>query len=138
MQLYVPLLGFTQQSTEIRRTALGEDHPDFATSLNNLAELYRAMGRYEEAEPLYKQSLEITRTALGEDHPDFAISLWSMATLQTSLKRFSEAEPMHKRSLLILRRALGEDHPDTIKCQEQYDILRSKLSGDRPPTSDNG
>ena len=60
-----------------------------------------------------------------------------MARLQTSLKRFSEAEPMHKRSLLILRKALGEDHPDTIECQEQYDILRSKLTGGQSPTSDN-
>ncbi len=40
-----------KQSTEIIRTALGEDHPDFATSLNNLAGLYDSMGRYEEAEP---------------------------------------------------------------------------------------
>ena len=38
---------------EIRRTALGERHPDYAASLNNLAVLYRAMGRHAEAEPLY-------------------------------------------------------------------------------------
>ena len=42
------------QAMEIRRTALGERHPDYATSLNNLAELYRAMGRHAEAEPLYR------------------------------------------------------------------------------------
>ncbi len=29
-----------RQALEIRRTALGENHPDFATSLNNLAMLY--------------------------------------------------------------------------------------------------
>ena len=32
-----PLL---RQALEIRRTALGEDHPDYAASLNNLAVLY--------------------------------------------------------------------------------------------------
>ena len=41
------------QAMEIRRTALGEQHPDYATSLNNLAALYVAMGRHAEAEPLY-------------------------------------------------------------------------------------
>ena len=41
-------------------------------SLNNLAELYRAMGNYAAAEPLLWQALEIRRTALGEDHPDYA------------------------------------------------------------------
>ena len=41
------------QAMEIRRTALGERHPDYATSLNNLAGLYDATGRHAEAEPLY-------------------------------------------------------------------------------------
>jgi hypothetical protein len=41
-----------QQAMEIRRTALGERHPDYAASLNNLAGLYRAMGRHAEAESL--------------------------------------------------------------------------------------
>ena len=35
----------------------GEEDPRFAISLNNLAELYRAQGRYAEAEPIYKRSL---------------------------------------------------------------------------------
>ncbi|MFV1975702.1 MAG: tetratricopeptide repeat protein, partial [Candidatus Scalindua sp.] len=38
----------------------GNKPPDDATTLNNLADLYRQQGKYEEAEPLFKQSLEIT------------------------------------------------------------------------------
>jgi tetratricopeptide (TPR) repeat protein len=41
----------------IREKALGPDHPDVAVSLNNLGELYRAQGRYADAEPLYKRSV---------------------------------------------------------------------------------
>ena len=70
-----------QQAMEIRRTALGERHPDYATSLNNLAVLYDAMGRHAEAEPLYRQAMEIRRTALGERHPDYAASLNNLAVL---------------------------------------------------------
>ena len=33
-----------RQALEIRKRALGENHPDYATSLNNLAGLYQAMG----------------------------------------------------------------------------------------------
>ena len=58
---------------EIRRQVLGEQHPDFAISINNLAELYGGTGRYEEAEQLYRQAMEIRRQVLGEQHPDFAI-----------------------------------------------------------------
>ena len=35
---------------------LGEDHPDAANSMNNLAALHKAMGDYAEAEPLYRQA----------------------------------------------------------------------------------
>ena len=51
---------------------MGHLYPDFATDLNNLAALYYATDRYDEAEPLYRQAMEIRRTALGEEHPDFA------------------------------------------------------------------
>ncbi|MGB5711356.1 MAG: tetratricopeptide repeat protein [Waterburya sp.] len=54
----------------IIETVLGEDHPDVAQSLNNLAELYRSQGRYESAEPLYLQALAIAEATLGENHPN--------------------------------------------------------------------
>ena len=101
-----------QQATEIRRTALGEDHPEFAGSLDNLAVLYDSMGRYEEAEPLCKLALEIRRTALGEDHPDLARSLHNLACLYLSMGRYEEAEPLIQQALEIGRNALGKDHPD--------------------------
>ena len=42
----VPLF---RQALEVRRKALGEAHPDYADSLNNLAGLYREMGDYAAA-----------------------------------------------------------------------------------------
>ena len=59
------------QATEILRAALGERHPDYATSLNNLASLYQAMGRHAEAEPLFRQAVDILRSTLGPSHPAF-------------------------------------------------------------------
>ena len=61
-----------KRSLKIRETKLGEDHPEVAASLNNLAVLYRNTGRYAEAEPLYQRSLKIRETKLGTDHPDVA------------------------------------------------------------------
>ncbi len=61
--------------------ALGENHPDYATSLNNLAKLYREMGEYSKAEPLFRNALEICKRALGENHPNYATSLNNLAML---------------------------------------------------------
>ncbi|NEO61572.1 MAG: tetratricopeptide repeat protein, partial [Moorea sp. SIO4G2] len=59
-----------QQALKLRKQLLGENHPDVATSLNNLAGLYDNQGRYSEAEPLYRQALKIAVQQLGENHPN--------------------------------------------------------------------
>ncbi|WP_372478254.1 tetratricopeptide repeat protein [Nostoc mirabile] len=51
---------------------LGEEHPDVATSYNNLAALYKSQGQYSDAEPLYKKALDIAELSLGVDHPNTA------------------------------------------------------------------
>ena len=79
---------------EITRTALGEDHPDYADSLNNLAGLYQAMGDHAAALPLYRQALEIRRTALGENHPDYAKSLNNLAELYRVMGDHAAALPL--------------------------------------------
>ncbi|MEH2407794.1 MAG: tetratricopeptide repeat protein [Nostoc sp.] len=49
---------------------LGDEHPDVATSLNNLAALYESQGRYSDAEPLYIQAVAIAEKQLGANHPN--------------------------------------------------------------------
>jgi tetratricopeptide (TPR) repeat protein len=58
------------QALELRQRLLGENHPDVATSLNNLALLYNSQGRYEKAELLYLQALSIAEVSLGKEHPN--------------------------------------------------------------------
>ena len=101
-----------RQALEIRKKALGEGHPDYATSLNNLALLYYAMGAYDRAEPLFRQALEIRKKALGEGHPDYAISLNNLAALYGAMGAYDRAEPLYRQALEIRKKALGEEHPD--------------------------
>ena len=61
--------------------------------MNNLAELYRAQGKYAEAEPLYKRALGIREKALGPDHPDVATGLNNLAELYRVQGKYAEAEP---------------------------------------------
>src|SRR2546426_700204 len=96
------------RAAELARRHLGEDHPDFATSLNDLAELYRAMGDYARAEPLYRQALEIYRVALGENHPHFATSLNNLAGLYAGTERTSEAFAMMVQAAKIDDRMMGQ------------------------------
>ena len=95
----------------IYEKALGKDHPNVATSLNNLALLLASQGKYVEAEPLYRRALAIKEKALGPDHPDVATSLNNLALLLASQGKYVEAEPLYRRALAIKEKALGPDHP---------------------------
>jgi tetratricopeptide (TPR) repeat protein len=48
----------------------GNEHPDTATCMKNLANLYYAKGDYDNAEPLYQRALEILEKVLGAEHPN--------------------------------------------------------------------
>lgn len=48
----------------IRECALGADHPDLATSLNNLASLYQAEGRTADALPIVERTIASGRAQL--------------------------------------------------------------------------
>ncbi|MCW5208004.1 tetratricopeptide repeat protein, partial [Desulfobulbus sp. US2] len=50
-----------------------KDHPSVATTLNNLAGLYKQQGRYDEAEPLYKRCLSIFKAVFPKGHPNIKI-----------------------------------------------------------------
>ena len=106
---------------EICRTALGERHPYYATSLNNLAGLYYAMGRHAEAEPLYKQAMEIRRTALGERHPDYATSLNNLdvhfATRSSVLIDLDYSGSLWERSSSCTKITLGPQAHGCLPCR---------------------
>ena len=59
------------RALQISERQLGAEHPDTATSLNNLAVLYQSQGKYSEAEPLYRAVLMTgnSRGSLGMEHP---------------------------------------------------------------------
>jgi tetratricopeptide (TPR) repeat protein len=96
---------------ELSQRLLGEDHPQIATSLNNLAALYDSLGRYTEAEPLYLQALELSQRLLGDDHPDVATSLNNLAVLYNFQGCYAEAESLYLQALELNQRLLGDDHP---------------------------
>jgi CHAT domain-containing protein len=74
--------------------ALGEEHPQTLTSVNNLAFLYESQGRYGEAQPLYRRALTARERVLGEAHPDTLATLLNSSALfaaQGRLKPYTEA-----------------------------------------------
>ena len=72
---------YLERSLAISEQVLGEQHPDTATSLNNLGMLLQAMGDYAGARPYLERSLAISEQVLGAQHPDTATSLNNLGML---------------------------------------------------------
>ena len=97
----------------IREQVLGPEHPNTATSLNNLAVLYDTQGLYAQAEPLYQRALAIREQVLGPEHPHTASSLNNLAALYHDQGLSAQAEPLYQRALAIREQVLGPEHPNT-------------------------
>ncbi len=124
---------FLKQALAIREKALGAEHPDTATSLENLAAVCRLEGKYVTAELLCNRALAIRKKILGPDHPEIARSLDNLADLYSRRPHNSvyEAELwwgfananddldvamfLYKRALAIREKALGAEHPDVAR-----------------------
>ena len=99
-----------EQCLTFTRDHLGDEHPDVANSLNNLALLYYRQGRYSEVEPLYQEALAMRKRLLGDEHSSVALSLNNLAGLYNSQGRYSEAEPLFQEALAMHKRLLGDEH----------------------------
>ena len=67
---YAAARPYYEQALEINRKVLGEEHPDMARSLNNLAKLYFYEGNLQEAEDFMNRAVMIFEKILGSQHPD--------------------------------------------------------------------
>jgi CHAT domain-containing protein/Flp pilus assembly protein TadD len=114
-----------------RKQLLGQEHPEYATSINNLAFAYCSAGEYAKAKPLYVQTLEIKRRILGEEHPSYATSLNNLATLYVSLGHYTKAEPLLAQALEIDKRVRGEKRPDNVQSVNNLACLYYSM-GDYP------
>ncbi|MCC5946076.1 MAG: CHAT domain-containing protein [Bernardetiaceae bacterium] len=114
---------YLEEALALRKEVLGEKHYDYASSLNNLAALYWNMGKYAEAEPLYKESLQIKKETLGEKHHIYASSLNNLALLYRNMGKYTEAEPLYRESLQIKKEILGEKHPEYASSLNNLGLL---------------
>jgi len=102
------------EAKKIYEKTLGKEHPDYATSLNNLAMAYESMGNYAAAEPLYIEAKAIRERVLGKDHPSYATSLNNLASLYYSMGNYAAAEPLFLEAKAIRERVLGKNHPNYV------------------------
>ncbi len=104
-----------ERALVMQEATLGEQHPDVALTLTNLALVRLWTESPEAAEPLMERALAIQEQALGPNHPSVAFSLNNLASVARRLGRLDRARSLYERALRIRRRALGDGHVDVAQ-----------------------
>ncbi|MCB8934798.1 MAG: tetratricopeptide repeat protein [Candidatus Promineofilum sp.] len=130
----------------VRERVLGPEHPDTATSLNNLGYLLRAMGDLARpasaARPRIRwhrphnwgpcsgdrrrateRALAVRERVLGPEHPDTAAGLNNLGYLLQDMGDLPAARPYLERALAVWERVLGPEHPDTASSCNNLGVL---------------
>ena len=80
-----------ERSLIITENILGKKHPNYATTLYNMAEIYYTWGNYDQSLLLYQRVLQLREEILGNKHPDYAACLNKLAQLYSKLGYLDEA-----------------------------------------------
>ena len=82
--------------------------------MGELAQLLKAKGRHDEAEPLMRRALELDEESYGPDHTKVAVRLNHLATLLQETNRSMQAEPLMRRALEIAEANYGPADPNIV------------------------
>jgi eukaryotic-like serine/threonine-protein kinase len=100
-----------RKALAMRKELLGNEHPDVATSLGNLAMALLAQGELTNAETLCREALTMRKRLRGKDHQDVALSLNNLAAVLRYQNRLEESEALQREALAIEKKSFGTEHP---------------------------
>jgi CHAT domain-containing protein len=105
-----------RKSYTIERAKSGENNPNTAATLGNLALVLNAQSRYAEAETLLNQTLTTNEKIYGPSHPAVVYALNNLANNYVDQGRTTDAAAMQQRVLAIYERLAGPDSPDVARA----------------------
>ncbi|MGH3813713.1 MAG: FxSxx-COOH system tetratricopeptide repeat protein, partial [Pseudonocardiaceae bacterium] len=122
-----PAQPLRERALDLRRSALGDDHPDTLDSAANLALGLRGVGHYEQALELTEDTITRRRRVLGYDHPHTLESAANLAIVLWYLRRYEQAHQVAEDAFTRRRRVLGDDHPKTLESAASLAICLRDL-----------
>ena len=105
--------------------------PEYASLLNQLAQLYIQMNKPEQVEPLLQKAAAIYKKKFTEESPSFGKVQNDLGNFFRMQDRFAEAETALVKAIGVRKNTLGENHPDYVKSLDNIAVLYWK-KGDLP------
>src|SRR5262249_11485474 len=101
-----------REALDRHRKVHGAEHPETAWGCNALARALVGMGRYAEAEPLYREELGIFRARFGDRHKILTVALRGLALCLSTQGKVEGLESLIIEMLPDQTRAVEQDPKD--------------------------
>ncbi len=102
----------------LQQEHLGSEHPEVASTLNNLGVVLTYLDRPDEAVARYDESLRLHEKLEGAEHPNVATASHNLAVALRRMGRSLEARAAFERAVAVRRKALGFNHPDSLRSAQ--------------------
>ncbi len=100
---------YIREALAMQRKLLGNEHPDVAASLENLARVLSSQDRLEEAEAKYLEALTLERKLLGDEHATVTATLGNLALVLQREGKLDQAEVFFREAVSHYPPAEGRD-----------------------------
>ncbi|CAF4214545.1 unnamed protein product, partial [Adineta steineri] len=124
---YEKAIWYYEHAFEIREKTLPLNHPDMATSYNNIGLGYQNIGEYSKALSFCEQAVEIRQKTLPSNHPDLAISYNNIGLVYTSMEEYSKALSYYEKALAIFENNLPSNHPSLAASYNNISLVYNKI-----------
>ncbi len=131
---YEEALPLAKRCLEIRSKLFTDEDEPLRAALTNLAEIYAALRRYEDAEPFFRRLAKSYEKSAPNDLR-FATVLQRLATIKTIQGDGNSAVSLNKRAIEITERVLGPDDQrlaDAIYYLAEYYLRNNDLKNAEP------
>jgi len=109
---YELALNNSKKSLEILEKLFPGDHKDKATSYNNIASIYKAMGDLNKSLEYSIKALEIQERLFLGDHKDKATSYNNIGLIYKAMGDLNKSQEYYTKALEIQERLFPGDHPN--------------------------
>lgn len=97
-----------------------ENFPNTSSTINNIGNCYKKLGKYEEADYYFKLSIdELKKTYNGENYLLGSYYL-NYAVFQDEINKSGNVLPYLKLAYDIYKKNFGSKHPDTAHCLKNF------------------
>ena len=122
--------GALQRVADAKRRTYGDDHPEYARALDNLANIDAELGQPRKSLDVRQRALAIRIAALGPEHPDVGTSYTNLGAVYNKAGDLATAKTYFEKALAILSKVYGDD---SVRLEQPLVDLGNTLAsqGDR-------